>query len=71
VNRQVVNWRAVKPKSRQAVDPSIHRSAEPLSRQAIEPPIANRQTIEPSGSRAADRRAIEPLSRQDGEPSRH
>ncbi len=69
VSRQVVNWRAVKPKSRQAVDLSSRRSAKPLSRQAIEPLIANHQTIEPLGSHAADRRAIEPLSRQDGERS--
>ncbi len=41
--------------------------SKPLTRQ---PSIANRRTIEPSGSGAADHRAMEPSSRQAGEPSR-
>jgi hypothetical protein len=69
VSCQVVNWQAVKPKSRQAVNPLIRRSAVLLSRRAIEPLIANRRTIEPSGSHATNRQAIKPLSHQAGEPS--
>jgi hypothetical protein len=57
------------PSSQRAVEPSIRQAINPPNRYAVKQSVANRQTIEPSGSHAADHRAIESLSRRAGEPS--
>ncbi len=66
-------WSARKigpPKGDVAAGSPKGETGKPLSRRAVELLIANRRTIEPSGSCAANRQAIKPLSRQADEPLR-